>query len=73
MDQNTMEVIKINCNICPVRDECTSARGVAARSLVDTEKAVLDRVQSICPLEEIMYTTFGLVVHNIRSNVAGNE
>ena len=63
----------MNCDICPVRNECTSARGVAARSISSDEKSVLDRLQIICPLEELMYSTFSIAVLNLRRQVNNEE
>ena len=64
---------KMDCNICPLNGECSVARGVAIRSLGNDENEVLNRLRSICPLKEIVYTTFRLAVPNIRRSVSGNE
>lgn len=66
-------MIKMNCNICPVSEECDSARRVAKRSLVGTDRSVSDRIQIICPLEEVMYTTFRLAIYNLKREADKNE
>lgn len=63
----------MNCDICPVRYECMSARGVAARSCGNMEKAVLDKINMVCPLEEIMYTTFQLIILNVKRELDAKE
>ena len=61
------DVIKMECDVCPVREECRSARRVAIRSCGDDiDKAVLKKINMVCPIEEMMYATFLMAVHNAK-------
>ena len=60
----------MRCNICPVREECRSARGVAVRSCGEgTRREVKDTIRGTCPLEEIMYATFQVMVVNVKREI----
>lgn len=60
----------MNCNNCPVREECRSARAVAVRSYNDeTARMIIDKIHGTCPLEEVMYATFQVMVYNVKREI----
>lgn len=59
-----------SCSICPVIDECISARRVAIKSVGDADTHVLEVINRICPIEEMMYATFLIAIHNAEMEVA---
>lgn len=64
-------MINMECDTCPVKEECRSARRVAIRSVGDDMVSeVLDLINRVCPIEEMMYATFVMAVHNAKREIA---
>lgn len=58
----------MECDRCPVWAECRSARGVAIRSCGDDiDKTVRKKINMVCPIEELLYTTFLIAIHNAQN------